>query len=93
MIPVTRALTSTSLEPSVCPTYSKATGKLCGAITCTVTSAGGNPPKPACCCDCPQAARALARASAAAKRELEKAVRMIDSLVLKRAGYCGATCG
>src|SRR5438067_12119863 len=68
MIPVTRARTSTSLDPSVCPTYSNATGKLRTAITCVVTAAGGNPAKPACCFDCPQAAKAAAITSAAAER-------------------------
>src|SRR6266404_5670191 len=40
-IPVTRARTSTSLDPCVWPTYSKAAGKSLGATTSVVTWAGG----------------------------------------------------
>src|SRR5438045_2232100 len=92
MIPVTRARTSTSLDPSVCPTYSNATGKLRTAITCVVTSAGGNPAKPACCCDCPQAAKAAAIASAAAERRGENTRDIVDSCLEARIRF-NATCG
>src|SRR5438477_5853899 len=40
-IPVTRARTSTSLDPCVWPTYSKAAGKSLGETTSVVTWAGG----------------------------------------------------
>src|SRR5207247_10353629 len=67
--PATRARTSTSLEPAVCPTYSNVTGSACGATVTTVTSGGGMPaPGPPLCpplSDAPSeglhAARARAR--------------------------------
>src|SRR2546427_145672 len=90
MMPVTRARTSTSLDPSVCPTYSKATGKLRGAITCVVTSAGGNPAKPACCWDCPQPVKAAANASAVRDWQTRNARRM-STPVLKTRVHCSAT--
>src|SRR5437899_10001353 len=42
-MPATRARTSTSREPAVCPTYSNVTGSACGATMTTVTSGGGMP--------------------------------------------------
>src|SRR5881396_1981431 len=42
-MPATRARTSTSREPAVCPTYSNVTGSACGATVTTVTSGGGMP--------------------------------------------------
>src|ERR1700757_2223237 len=47
-MPVTRARTSTSREPAVCPTYSKAAGTDCG---CTVTTATSGAGMPACGCE------------------------------------------
>src|SRR5688572_6351553 len=43
-MPVTRARTSTSREPAVCPTYSKATGRDFASTVTALTSAGGMPP-------------------------------------------------
>src|SRR5690242_7017171 len=81
MMPVTRARTSTSLEPCVCPTYSKLTGNVCGWTACTVTAAGGKPWKPpACCGDLPQAA--TSRTSARGKKRIgrRQAMDICDSL-------------
>src|SRR2546423_13239290 len=86
MMPVTRARTSTSLDPSVWPTYSKAIGKLCGATERTLTSAGGKPAKAAFDCDWPQAANAIAAATATPiikpnqKREWEEGMNWLLSL-------------
>src|SRR6478672_11364396 len=47
MIPETRERTSTSREPSACPTASIDTGTRCNSTRCTVTGmAGGGPPAP-----------------------------------------------
>ena len=43
-MPVTRARTSTSREPAVCPTYSNATGSDLGSTVTALTSAGGMAP-------------------------------------------------
>ena len=43
-MPVTRAQTSTSREPTVCPTYSQLTGSACASAATTVTSGAGIPP-------------------------------------------------
>ena len=43
MMPGTRARTSTSREPAVCPAYSKLSGKVCGVTLTTFTSGGGMP--------------------------------------------------
>src|SRR5437763_10585526 len=95
MMPVTRARTSTSLEPSVWPTYSKATGKLCGATESTLTSAGGKPAKAAFDCDWPQAAKAMAAPTATSpmikpnqKREYEEGMNWLLSLRY----CCNTTC-
>src|SRR5882762_10792138 len=42
-MPATRARTSTSREPAVCPTYSNVAGSACGATVTAVTSGGGMP--------------------------------------------------
>jgi hypothetical protein len=57
-MPVTRARTSASFDPAVCPTYSKVTGKDAGWTLIVVTSGGGKPPMPPGDCGCPQPAAA-----------------------------------
>src|SRR5215472_9374407 len=93
MMPVTRARTSTSLEPAVCPTYSNATGKLCGATERTLTSAGGKPANAALDWDGLQptsksAATTLSRPSA---RPYQKRECMSRLLVRDRV-LCDASC-
>src|SRR6266536_3123248 len=88
MIPVTRARTSTSLEPRVWPTYSNATGKLCCATVRVVTSVGGKPPKPAFDCDWPHPASA--NAAATPRRPMikphQKRLRMSSLLLIEPDG-------
>ena len=78
-MPPTRARTSTSLEPSACPTYSKVTGIDFGWTVNTPTSAGGNP-----CCPPPggwpplHAASTRAAVRAGAMRVMRTAWRFMN---------------
>src|SRR5262245_22298905 len=84
-MPVTRARTSTSREPTVCPTYSKVTGSEAGVTVTTLTSAAGwapGPPlPPLSALEGPQAASTSGSRHSSRERRIQDAPEIVEGLL------------
>src|SRR5262245_38423917 len=90
MMPVTRARTSTSREPSVWPTYSNDTGIALGATVTAVTSGGGMPPPgPPLCWLAPlEGPQPDSAAASASRKATERELRIGWYFVRRVAAWC-----